>query len=228
MSTKLACSAVPTVEICPNCESEMTIREVTPILLADGFEDVTYRCKSCRFVASMREPSFDRRELSASPTCLPNGPASTRCSDFRRARLSIRTESPSATVSVAGKRDFQGGEKSANTSPEPQISGLRDEAVVQKPRRFGAFRTPAGNLRECGTAWWSREDSNLQPDRYERSALTIELRARSVRAQAAPRAIHAGVAAKIDGVPYRSVDGALIRKLVLLCRLTGVAQKDLQ
>src|SRR5215475_143804 len=25
--------------------------------------------------------------------------------------------------------------------------------------------------------WWAREDSNLQPDRYERSALTIELRA---------------------------------------------------
>ncbi len=28
------------------------------------------------------------------------------------------------------------------------------------------------------SAWWAREDSNLQPDRYERSALTIELRAR--------------------------------------------------
>ena len=27
--------------------------------------------------------------------------------------------------------------------------------------------------------WWAREDSNLQPDRYERSALTIELQARS-------------------------------------------------
>jgi hypothetical protein len=26
--------------------------------------------------------------------------------------------------------------------------------------------------------WWAREDSNLQPDRYERSALTVELRAR--------------------------------------------------
>jgi hypothetical protein len=25
--------------------------------------------------------------------------------------------------------------------------------------------------------WWAREDSNLQPDRYERPALTIELRA---------------------------------------------------
>jgi hypothetical protein len=48
MGTKLACSVVPTVEICPNCKSEMTIREVTPILLADGFEGVTYRCKSCR------------------------------------------------------------------------------------------------------------------------------------------------------------------------------------
>src|SRR5258707_1034723 len=27
-------------------------------------------------------------------------------------------------------------------------------------------------------AWWARQDSNLQPDRYERSALTIELQAR--------------------------------------------------
>src|SRR5690606_20350817 len=27
------------------------------------------------------------------------------------------------------------------------------------------------------TMWWARQDSNLQPDRYERPALTIELRA---------------------------------------------------
>jgi hypothetical protein len=33
--------------------------------------------------------------------------------------------------------------------------------------------------------WWAREDSNLQPDRYERSALTIELRARGMRQGAA-------------------------------------------
>ncbi len=25
--------------------------------------------------------------------------------------------------------------------------------------------------------WWARQDSNLQPDRYERPALTVELRA---------------------------------------------------
>jgi RNase P subunit RPR2 len=48
MSTKLARPVVPTVEICPNCKSEMTITEVTPILLANGLEDVTYTCKGCR------------------------------------------------------------------------------------------------------------------------------------------------------------------------------------
>jgi hypothetical protein len=31
--------------------------------------------------------------------------------------------------------------------------------------------------------WWARQDSNLQPDRYERSALTIELQARATRAR---------------------------------------------
>jgi hypothetical protein len=48
MSAKLACSVLPTMEICPNCKSEMTIKEVTPIC-ADGFEDVTHRCKIVSF-----------------------------------------------------------------------------------------------------------------------------------------------------------------------------------
>src|SRR3990172_4202134 len=34
---------------------------------------------------------------------------------------------------------------------------------------------PAEALGEGG--WWARQDSNLQPDRYERPALTIELQA---------------------------------------------------
>jgi hypothetical protein len=38
--------------------------------------------------------------------------------------------------------------------------------------------------------WWAREDSNLQPDRYERSALTIELRARRVARGAAAALEH--------------------------------------
>jgi hypothetical protein len=38
--------------------------------------------------------------------------------------------------------------------------------------------------------WWAREDSNLQPDRYERSALTIELRAQRVARGAAAALEH--------------------------------------
>ena len=38
-------------------------------------------------------------------------------------------------------------------------------------------------------AWWAREDSNLQPDRYEPAALTIGLRARSRGARRQRRAI---------------------------------------
>jgi len=39
----------------------------------------------------------------------------------------------------------------------------------KNPADSGAFRTPAGNLRECGTAWWAWEDSNLQPTDYAAS-----------------------------------------------------------
>ena len=45
-------------------------------------------------------------------------------------------------------------------------------------RQLRAFWKSQGNLAVRKSAWWAREDSNLQPDRYERSALTIELRAR--------------------------------------------------
>ena len=48
VTVNLAFSVVPTTEICPNCKSEMAITQVTPILLVDGYEGVTYRCKGCR------------------------------------------------------------------------------------------------------------------------------------------------------------------------------------
>src|SRR5262249_47823568 len=50
-----------------------------------------------------------------------------------------RTESVPTAVSVAGKGDFLAREQYANTSPDPRISGLRDQAVVQEPGQFGAF-----------------------------------------------------------------------------------------
>src|SRR5262249_35722923 len=35
-----------------------------------------------------------------------------------------------------------------------------------KPRQFGPVHALSGILRILRTAWWAREDSNLQPDRY--------------------------------------------------------------
>ncbi len=59
------------MEICADCKSEMTITQVTPILLVDGFEDVTYRCTVCR---SEMKRTFRRRsgawELAALPSVL--------------------------------------------------------------------------------------------------------------------------------------------------------------
>ena len=69
MSTELACSVVPTMEMCLNCKSEMTITEVTPIFLADGFEDVTYRCKACRFEVKR---AFKRRSGAWELVTLPS------------------------------------------------------------------------------------------------------------------------------------------------------------
>jgi hypothetical protein len=55
--------------------------------------------------------------------------------------------------------------------------GLRaDRTACVKGRPWQAFGEFQGSL-PLKTAWWAREDSNLQPDRYERSALTVELRA---------------------------------------------------
>jgi transposase-like protein len=57
MSTKLVSSIVLTEEICPNCRSEMTVTEVSPIFFADHLEKVTYRCKACH---SEMKRTYDR------------------------------------------------------------------------------------------------------------------------------------------------------------------------
>jgi hypothetical protein len=62
---------------------------------------------------------------------------------------------------------FPGRRKKRQYVPRATDQRSQRRSGRSKPRRFGAFRTPAGNLRECGTAWWAREDSNLQPVRYE-------------------------------------------------------------
>ena len=44
-----------------------------------------------------------------------------------------------------------------------------------KARSMCAFRPELETLKTSGNAWWARQDSNLQPDRYERPALPGEI-----------------------------------------------------
>jgi hypothetical protein len=46
-----------------------------------------------------------------------------------------------------------------------------------KPREVKGISAGARKPDLCRTAWWARQDSNLQPSGYEPLALTIELRA---------------------------------------------------
>ena len=90
------------------------------------------------------------------------------------------------------------------------------------------------------TGWWARQDSNLQPDRYERPALTIELQAPP---RAAERAAGNGAAIvyrhdsdtampgwdprtgfhQAPRLPTTSVASFVIERLRLKMKLAGVA-----
>src|SRR5437016_8769882 len=58
------------------------------------------------------------------------------------------------------------------------------------------FLANSQRTRSYESAWWARQDSNLQPDRYERPALTIEL-------QAPPRSGRKGAAGNGAAIVYR-------------------------
>src|SRR5262249_9682390 len=90
-------------------------------------------------------------------------------------------------VSVSGKRFYEARDKSPKKLPQRQIAPSQRPARARQARQFAPIRDLPGNLRISQTAWWAREDSNLQPDRYERPALTIELRARTATKHASGR-----------------------------------------
>jgi hypothetical protein len=80
---------------------------------------------------------------------------------------------------------IRGQENKAPKLPPKSKSQVPETKRSRRMPPSGAFRPLPGNFRKRRTAWWAREDSNLQPDRYERPALTIELRALASAAQAA-------------------------------------------
>src|SRR5215813_129826 len=50
------------------------------------------------------------------------------------------------------------------------VSAIERLGGPTNPAIAGSFRTFSGTPRKWRTAWWAREDSNLQPNRYERQA----------------------------------------------------------
>ncbi len=54
--------------------------------------------------------------------------------------------------------------------------GLPSRSSRQQARLCPAGSGAAAFAHFASEGWWERQDSNLQPDRYERPALTIELR----------------------------------------------------
>jgi predicted RNA-binding Zn-ribbon protein involved in translation (DUF1610 family) len=48
MSTRVMRSRVPATIACPNCQNEMIITQIVPVLFSDDQDAVTYRCKGCR------------------------------------------------------------------------------------------------------------------------------------------------------------------------------------
>jgi hypothetical protein len=85
------------------------------------------------------------------------------------ARAMIRTRSIRRPVSPAGGRRRDGRIAGAHNQPWREDDRTTFRRCVCWQRRSAQEGI-----------WWARQDSNLQPDRYERSALTIELQARAL------------------------------------------------
>jgi len=64
---------------------------------------------------------------------------------------------------------FRGPETTRPKSPLDRIGLSRDRTARSNARQLRAIRRLSGNLQVRENAWWAREDSNLQPDRYERT-----------------------------------------------------------
>ena len=82
---------------------------------------------------------------------------------------------------LSGRRANAANERQTTAfAREPKPARLRGDVRPLKtgPTSPGPLRTVANNaLRRENKIWWARQDSNLEPDGYEPSALTIELRA---------------------------------------------------
>jgi hypothetical protein len=80
-------------------------------------------------------------------------------------RVSLRT------VSVSGKRNSKAQRRPRRNAYYAKIYLCRDLAPVEDARHWRPIRESLGNRAVRRSAWWAREDSNLQPSGYERHTL---------------------------------------------------------
>ena len=103
---------------------------------AHTFKDILVDATVClapRAVAKVVGPASQR------PVQLfrDHGSASTTCSAFQLNNPRIRTESLRTKVSVAGKRNFQGRDKEAETASKVQGRRCRDKVSLNNPANSG-------------------------------------------------------------------------------------------
>ncbi len=139
---------------------------------------------SCRLCAG--RPSA--RSRSATGSRKPAAPLACRARRTACGRLKhaarLRMEPPRRRSTLCSDGPMGAGK--ARSTPARQIGqSWPDRRVVipHQSTRCGIYRKLLSCHKRLRNAWWARQDSNLQPDRYERSALTIELQALSVMFQ---------------------------------------------
>jgi hypothetical protein len=66
----------------------------------------------------------------------------------------------------AGTRNFLKRDRATQPGVSPSRTGPQTKFQRAKPANSALFGPSPGNSWNGGTAWWGREDSNLQPDRY--------------------------------------------------------------
>jgi hypothetical protein len=108
---------------------------------------------------SLRRQSVADRLSERIQIICPTGAADRHASDPRQEQI------------------FCGQRPRPQICPTPSSETEYRKSGVTKGPQMGLFLAKSQRPPNRWTAWWAREDSNLQPDRYERPALTIELRA---------------------------------------------------
>jgi hypothetical protein len=90
----------------------------------------------------------------------------TRCSAFHPTDPAFEPSLHQHRFPLSGNAILRGRDKGPEKALEIQPIDCRETNGCTNTRRFGAFRTKLGNLRSTANAWWSWEDSNIQPSGY--------------------------------------------------------------